>query len=56
MTAEILMLRPQQGESHCRPSLPRSARSATLLWRTIRRIVETIGWITVLGLILGNIL
>ena len=54
MTAQILPLHPQQGETHCRPSVTRSARSTTLLWRTIRRIVETVGWITILGLILGH--
>ncbi len=54
MTAQILTLHPQQGETRCRPSLPRSPRSATVLWRTIRRIVETVGWITVIGLILGH--
>ncbi len=56
MTAEILMLHTQQGETRCRPSVTRSPRSATLLWRTIRRIVETVGWITVIGLIIGHML
>ena len=54
MTAQILTLHRQQGDTRCRPSLPRSARSMTLLWRTIRRIVEAVGWITVTGLILGH--
>jgi hypothetical protein len=42
MTAQILTLHRQQGETRCRPSVTRSPRSATLLWRTIRRIVETV--------------
>ena len=54
MTAEILMLRPQQGRACCRPSLALSPRSAAGLWRTIRRVVEVVGWITVIGLILGH--
>ena len=55
MTAQILTLHPQQGQARCRPSLPRSPRSATGLWRTIRRVVEVVGWITVIGLIAGHI-
>jgi hypothetical protein len=54
MTAQILTLHPQQGQTRCHPSLACSPRSATLLWRTIRRIVETVGWVTVMGLILGH--
>ena len=54
MTAQILPLHRQQDQTLCHPPLPRSLRPANLLWRTIRRIVETVGWITVTGLILGN--
>ncbi len=55
MTAQILTLHSQQGQTRCRPSLACSPRSATVLWRTIRRIVETVGWITVIGLIVGHV-
>ncbi len=56
MTAQILTLHPQQGETRCRPSVTRSLRSATHLWRIVRRIVELIGWITISGLIIGHML